>query len=109
MAFPYNDAKLLSTITLRYDPKALFVEGRYLAVFGNFQKLTIVEIYNIENRANPTLIKNFAFTGSYKDGRKLLNGFIYLINVQPSDKIPMYTFGGERKIVDPSSIFKYPT
>lgn len=34
LAFPFNDARLVSTISLTHEGNAIFIEGDYLAVFG---------------------------------------------------------------------------
>jgi hypothetical protein len=41
---------------------------------------TWIKIYDVSNRARPILIKDCKIQGSYFDGRKLLNGYVYLIS-----------------------------
>jgi len=101
----------VSTINLDFEPKALFVEGRYLAVFGNDIRgaplKTIIKIYNIEDKAFPELFRSFYVSGEYFSGRKLDNGFMYLISTDYLTA-PWYDFGAGKVDISPESIFKYP-
>jgi hypothetical protein len=71
---------------------------------------TFIKIYDVSNRGKPFLLKEFQVSGNYFDGRKLDNGFMYLITNQPFSYIarPWFDFGQGKKNVAFSSIFYYP-
>ena len=74
---------------------------------------TWVNIYDISNRGHPFLIKQYKFEGRYKDGRKLQNGFVYLItshSFYKRGKInPWYDWGYGVKDVPVNSIYWWPS
>jgi len=73
---------------------------------------TWVNVYNICDKFNPRLIKNYKFEGSYIDGRKTANGFVYLLSSLNCNgresPAPWYNFGSGKKIMTPQQIFYYP-
>ena len=71
---------------------------------------TYIKIYSSTNKAAPLLTKEFQVSGSYLNGRKLDNGFMYLITTHEFNYIrrPWYDFGSGKIDVSSSSIFWYP-
>lgn len=127
-SFPVNNAQVLSTINLgTFKPEAIFIEGDFLAVFGtdysnynfyypgiplNQYKYTTIRVYNVQNRANPFKIKEFKIEGSYFNGRKTQDGFIYVLSKQLVTKrinpSPWYDLNGQQIFIGWGSIFYYP-
>lgn len=125
-----------------FYPNALFLEGDYLAVFGTgyeYQKncqpsifsdqqirassirianpcpsyvYTNIRIYNVKNRSNPSLIKSYQIDGSYFNGRKTSNGWIYILSTQNlyqrENPFPWFNLGSEKVFLKKSSLFFYP-
>jgi hypothetical protein len=62
----------------------MFLEGNNLAVFGTEKRqrrtFTNVDIFDVSDKKLPKILKNFFVSGRYFDGRKLQDGFIYLIS-----------------------------
>lgn len=73
---------------------------------------TFIKIYDVSNRGRPYLLKEFQVSGSYFDGRKLENGFMYLVTTNSFSyiprPIPWFDFGTGRRDIDFTSIFWYP-
>lgn len=73
---------------------------------------TFIKIYDVSNRGSPYLLKEFQVSGSYLDGRKLENGFMYLVTSYSFSylprPVPWFDFGTGRRDVDFTSIFWYP-
>lgn len=73
---------------------------------------TYIKIYDMSNRGKPFLLKEFQVSGSYNNGRKLDNGFMYLVTSYSFNYLPKpypwYNFGLGPRDVDVSSIFWYP-
>ncbi|MFA6073771.1 MAG: beta-propeller domain-containing protein [Candidatus Woesearchaeota archaeon] len=93
-SYPGKEAEVVSKIKFDKDyPTALFIEGNKLAVIGtvndfNFlsaqgfsrnQGYTFVKIYDISNRAKPTLLKELKYEGQYNDAR-LIGSDMYLVS-----------------------------
>jgi hypothetical protein len=102
-----------------FTPSALFIHGDYLAVFGTSwgtfsyaykTQYTYIKIYDCSNRAQPFLLKEFQVGGSYFNGRKLDDGFMYLITNHDFSLIrrPWFNIGAGRFDLPFNSIFWYP-
>jgi inhibitor of cysteine peptidase len=101
-AYPATQASVLAKIkyTDMY-PIGIFVSGQRLAVLGSqysFPTLsvfplyngfymadikTFIRLYDISDRSNPVLIKDFALTGSYFNSR-MIGDYIYLVASKPA-------------------------
>jgi len=69
LAYPVNNAKVVSQVNLEFTPSAIFQHGNFLAVFGtqigysyknvNYASngYTFIKIYNIANKGSPFLVK----------------------------------------------------
>lgn len=103
---------------INYDPKfkpeALFIEGDHVALFGTATDgssvFTQVYIYSVAlNRGFPVEIANYKFEGSYFDGRKTNDGWVYLLTTMNLRPIltPWYNVNGIRTHVNFGSMFIY--
>jgi len=135
--YPYPSVNITSTIKFDFAPSSIFLEGDYLAVFGTgYEALdysyyggssgitskmayfyfrpqfTWVKVYNICDRSNPKLVKNYNFEGYYFDGRKTTNGYVYLLSSLScngrENPNPWYDFGLGKKTLKSQQIFYYP-
>ncbi|MFC1690712.1 beta-propeller domain-containing protein [Nanoarchaeota archaeon] len=91
-AYPGEDAEIVSTIKFDNKPESIFINGDNLAVFGNFYDndyfneidfrpvngMTFFNIYDISDRNNPELTKEYKFEGRYFRAR-MTNGYAYFI------------------------------
>jgi len=92
-AYPGEDAEVTSTIVLNNtNPSDLFIQGNYLAVFGNFYDndyfskmnirpksgMTFFNIYDVSDKTNPVLVKEYKFEGGYMDAR-MKGGYVYFV------------------------------
>ncbi|MBR9700451.1 hypothetical protein GOV11_01135 [Candidatus Woesearchaeota archaeon] len=91
-AYPGDDAEVVSQIEFESRPSGLFVQGDYLAVFGNeYDKsiwgdwdwrpsygMTSLDIYDISDRDDPELEKSLKFEGQYFQSR-MMDGTMYIV------------------------------
>lgn len=100
-AYPPDEARLLCTITLNdMSPAGIFINGDKLAVLGsNYSTIegpylystttyinevvTYLELYDISNRTDPTLIKTFTTSGEYLNSR-MIDDYVYIVAGQPA-------------------------
>lgn len=81
-AYPAASARVLSTINSTIEPQELYINGDRLVIIGSgymnsFQE-TQVLIYDVSDRANPVLSKNFSLEGGYKDSR-MIGDYVYAV------------------------------
>ncbi|MDO8647494.1 MAG: beta-propeller domain-containing protein [Candidatus Diapherotrites archaeon] len=138
-AYPIEGSEIVSKTDLSdLSPLEMFIEGNRLLVFassnsGNYygEKVstlnkryyyggsgsTVVRIYNIGNKASPSLEKEFSFEGSYLTSRLIGKNAYFVVNAYPryygnGDKngiIPlMQEDGVERTIAEPVDIGYLP-
>ncbi|MBN1385770.1 beta-propeller domain-containing protein [Candidatus Woesearchaeota archaeon] len=104
-AYPGEDAEIISTIRFDQQIESLFVDGDYLAVFGNYydndyykkidivprQGMTFFDVYDISDRSDPEPIRKYKFEGNYFRGR-MSDGFVYMLTTsQPEYRLEMPT------------------
>ncbi|MBN2141824.1 beta-propeller domain-containing protein [Candidatus Woesearchaeota archaeon] len=91
-AYPGEDAEVVSKVKLKNGAQGLFIDGDRLAVFGDFydldfykdmdfrprQGMTYFNIYDISDKENPELDKEYKFEGRYSQAR-MTNGYVYFI------------------------------
>jgi len=98
-AYPGEEAEILSEITLNdTNLVGIFVsrESNRLAVLGceyNFPESyyrnfiidvkTFMNVYDISNKSEPALFRNFTMTGSYFNSR-MIGDYVYLVASQPA-------------------------
>ncbi|MBC8501207.1 MAG: beta-propeller domain-containing protein, partial [DPANN group archaeon] len=125
-AYPGEDAEIVSTMTFENRPNSLFINGDYLAVFGNYYDLdffkeidftprsgmTFFDIYDISDKEDPEILNEYKFEGRYFQGR-MIGDYVYLVVTSTPD----YRVGiptpviveGVRKINMPvSDVYYYP-
>ncbi len=118
-AYPGEEAEVVATIDYEENwPQSLFVNGDHMAVFGNFndldffkdmdfrptQGMTFFNIYDISDRANPKLVKEYKFEGSYFDARMSGDYIYYVVGNWPTYRPNWPTpilFDGVREIAMP--------
>ncbi len=91
-AYPGEDAKVVSKITLKSRPEGLFIQDNKLAVIGNFYDadyfktidfvprngMSYLNIYDVSNKEKPKLEKELKFEGNYMQAR-MYNDNVYLV------------------------------
>ncbi len=92
-AYPGDEAEIISTIDFEDSGASnIFINGDYLAVFGNFYDLdyfqeidltprngmTFFNIYDISDKENPVLHKEYKFEGKYSNGR-MMGDYVYFV------------------------------
>ncbi len=101
-----NDAEILSKIKLNNNPTSIFIFEDTLVVFGNLYDdvffkeidytprsgMTYLNIYDVSDRENPELIKDYKFDGNYFQGR-MVGNFAYIVTTtSPYGPMPMPVF-----------------
>ena len=100
-AYPPNEAQVLSKITFTDDtyPAGIFIssDGDKLAVLGSkytFSQVrylypyyidvkTFIRVYDISNKTNPVLKRDFTMSGSYFNSR-MIGKYVYAVISQPA-------------------------
>ena len=92
-AYPGQEAEVVATIAFEDNwPNGLFVSGDMMAVFGelydtnffneyDFQPrygMTYFNIYDISDRTNPVLTREYKFEGSYSNAR-MVDDWVYFV------------------------------
>lgn len=100
-AYPAENASLLSRISFEdYQPQTMFIAEDKLVVFGTFNDndfydelgfrprngMTFVNIYDVSDRENPTLDKEFKFEGRYFDARLIDDDFYVVLRASPENR-----------------------
>ena len=98
VAYPPEEAKVLSTIELGETPSEIFVNNDRLVVFEESWNSsihpralrysgyseTVVKIYDISNRENPVLVDEIILSGDYFNSR-MIGNFVYVVVNMPVD------------------------
>ena len=121
-AHPAEDADVVSKITFKNRPTSLFVKDDKLAVFGNIDNLdeikqldfsprsglTFFNVYDISEREEPELEKEYKFEGRYFDGRMIDENVYFVVNSQPRNRgippMPIIIDGPDKRHVPASDI-----
>jgi inhibitor of cysteine peptidase len=94
-----SDARVVLRIECDdFTPAGIFVNGDRLAILGSnysmpllmpyfpnqvVQVQTYVRLYDVSDRANPSLLRNFTMTGNYLDSR-MIGKYVYFVTSMPS-------------------------
>jgi len=94
-----SDGGVVSKIMCEdFAPAGVFVSGDRMAILGSNYSMpmltpyssnqvvetqTYVRVYDISDRANPNLLRNFTITGNYIDSR-MIGNYIYFVASMPS-------------------------
>ena len=100
-AYPPRDAELLSKTTIQGSPTEIFIDKNYILVFGSrsynqtvplpyddysggmmkrtsemypypyYRNLTFADLYDIQDREDPQLVRSLEFEGNYISSRKI--------------------------------------
>ncbi len=102
-AYPAENAKILSEIELNGTAQEIFINKDKLVVFGQesydyyaskgfsetglipptrYTSKSFIKIYDVSNRQNPILARNFSVEGNYYDSR-MIGDYVYVIINQP--------------------------
>ena len=126
-AYPAENAKILSEIELNGTPQEIFINGNKLVVFGSeygyvesevrgiavpeyggYSTRTFINVYDVSNKENPVIRRNFSIEGNYFDSR-MIGDYVYVVTNQPiyyiedEIEIPRIYSGGVSK-----PIFNFP-
>lgn len=98
-AYPPGEAEVISRISFNGTLGEIFLDGNKLAILGSsasypyasyhsrpptfIDDKTLVEVYDISDRGNPVLARNFSISGNYFDSRRI-DEYVYLIVSQPA-------------------------
>jgi len=97
-AYPTEEAEVLSKITFNETyPVGIYASGDRLTVLGCKYMFptegyygyfitdvkTSVNVYDISNKANPVLVRNFTMSGSYFNSR-MIGEYVYFVVSQPA-------------------------
>jgi uncharacterized secreted protein with C-terminal beta-propeller domain len=94
-AYPPEEAKVLSKIPFNEtSPAGIFIstDSSRLAVLGNWQFslsplpsvfATYIFVYDISNKTNPVLMKDFIMTGKYV-GSRMIGEYVYAVISEPA-------------------------
>ncbi|MFH1399718.1 MAG: beta-propeller domain-containing protein [Candidatus Woesearchaeota archaeon] len=123
-AYPGEEAEVVTTLDFDSQPQGIFVDGDYLAVFGDYYSLDFFEemdimprygmsffnIYDISERDDPQLVEDYKFEGNYFNAR-MKEGIVYLVTrsgfeYRPGFPTPLI-FEGNVKIAMPVSDMYY--
>ncbi|HIH24895.1 TPA: hypothetical protein HA251_07720 [Candidatus Woesearchaeota archaeon] len=125
-AYPGNDAEIVSTIELKSQPQGLFIDGDRLAVLGNFydsayfkdldfiprQGMSFLTIYDVSNKENPDVVKEYKFEGSYLQARLYDDRVYMIVQSQPMYRIdyptPIILEGTTVRAVPVSDVKYFP-
>ena len=124
LSHPASDAEILSTLSLKNRVTGLFIDGDVLAVagivedfdelrdkgFSSRTQLTFLDLYDVSDRNNPVLLKEYRFDGSFFNAR-LYDGVVYLAtNYNPFNRphpLPIIITDGVVRTMSASDIFIY--
>ncbi|MGQ9461252.1 MAG: beta-propeller domain-containing protein [Candidatus Bathyarchaeaceae archaeon] len=93
-AYPPEEAQILSQISFDATPWQLFINEDKLAVLGGataytyrtatfIDDKTFVKVYDVSDRANPALTRNFSISGNYFNSR-MIGKYVYVVISQPA-------------------------
>jgi inhibitor of cysteine peptidase len=117
-AYPAEEMDIESEINLNRSVRNIFVNGDKLVIFaqtnyyGTSQN-SLVQVYDISNKASPILDQEVEVAGAYRDAR-MIGDHIYIISSEHINvnepELPVYLVDGIKTEVEASEIhyFDYP-
>ncbi|MBU0758598.1 MAG: beta-propeller domain-containing protein [Nanoarchaeota archaeon] len=101
-AYPGEDAEVVSTLSFDSNPSSIFINDDHLAVFGYFNNfdyfrkmdfmprnsMTFFNIYDISDKEDPLLVKEYKFEGGYFNAR-MTGSHVYLITTSRPEFRPI--------------------
>jgi inhibitor of cysteine peptidase len=123
-AYPGDEAEIISTIKFNNSPSSLFINNDMLAIFGNFNDknywnkmdfisqsgMSFFHIYDISNRKNPELIKDYIFEGMYFNARMKEDNIYFITSTMPEYRprpMPIIIEDNILRSVDINNIYYY--
>lgn len=97
-AYPPEEATILSRISFNGTLGEIFLKEDKLVILGSYATYpyepyyriptiiddkSLVEVYDISDRSNPVLTRNFSVSGNYFDSR-MIDEYVYLVVSQPA-------------------------
>jgi len=98
-AYPPEEAEVLSRIEFNGTLGEIFLNEDKLVIIGSFSSYpyipyyygsptfiddkTLVKVYDVSDRRNPVLARDFAISGNYFNSR-MINEYVYLVASQPA-------------------------
>lgn len=100
-AYPAEDTEIISTIELKETPQGLFINDDKLVVFGTYYNdiytkrigfypmsgFTYFYIYDISDRKDPELVKDFKFEGNYFKARMYGDNIYFVVQSYPEYRV----------------------
>jgi uncharacterized secreted protein with C-terminal beta-propeller domain len=92
-ATPASEMAVVSKITFKSRPQDIFINGNFLAVFGDDTQIytqtlyqtfrrqnpyVFLKVFDVSNPANPQQVRDLNFEGSYYDAR-LIGDYVYFL------------------------------
>jgi uncharacterized secreted protein with C-terminal beta-propeller domain len=97
-AYPAENASILSKIAFKSNPQDIYINGDFLAVYGQNYNIgisetgisetsfrmprnseyTFLKIFNIKDKKNPAQVKSLDFEGNYSNSR-MIGDYIYFV------------------------------
>ena len=97
-AYPAENASILSKIAFKSNPRDIYINGDFLAVYGQNYNIgipgagipeasfrmprnseyTFLKIFNIKDKKNPAQVKSLDFEGNYSNSR-MIGDYIYFV------------------------------
>lgn len=86
-AYPAQNARILSEINDTGNPSQIFINGDKLVVFSETQPQVSMQqaaifVYDVADRANPILLKNYLVDGNYVESR-MVGDYVYAVITKP--------------------------
>ena len=112
-AYPAAQAEILSEIEINGTPQEIFINKDKLVVFGSKYEYgeyygsskTFIKVYDVSDRSNPVVKRDFSLDGSYYDSR-MIGNYVYIIineplpyGIQEGIRIPEISSGGVTRAV----------
>jgi len=104
-AYPGEDAEVVHKMKVENNPRGLFINGDKMILFGDvseiarFEKvnlntmsgLSFFEIYDVSDKENPLLLKEYEFEGRYAQSRMVGDFVYYVVSSMPDYRrsVPM--------------------
>jgi len=107
-AYPAENARILSEIEADENPIEIFINENKLVIFG----MTFIKVYDVSDRENPILKRDFSFDGTYSDSR-MIGDYIYVIINSPVNyreeeiELPKISSDGKAQTVPAYEIYYF--
>jgi len=137
-AYPAENARVLSKIEVDWTPIEIFINGNKLVILGRrssypdemawridlprvpphpgllISSRVFVNVYDITNKENPTLVRDISLKGDYFSSR-MIGGYVYVVVNAPLNysngeiELPKISSNGGVKTVQATEIYHFDT